>query len=188
AERHLGIKTVTYDEMTGKGRSRISFDQVDLEHAAVYAGEDADITLRLHRALHPRLAADEKLGYVYGEIERPVSEVLFRMERTGVLIDARQMEAQGHELGQKMLELEERAYREAGTRFNLGSPKQLCEIFFERLKMPVIKKTPTGSPSTDEEVLEKLALDFPLPKTILEYRALSKLKSTYTDKLPKMVN
>jgi DNA polymerase-1 len=188
AERHLGIKCVSYDEMTGKGRARISFDQVELERAVIYAGEDADVTLRIHGALSQRLAADEKLNFIYGAIELPVSEVLFRMERNGVLIDSTQLQSQGHELGQKMLELEDRAYREAGQRFNLGSPKQLCEIFFDRLKMPVLKKTPTGSPSTDEEVLEKLALDYPLPKTILEYRALSKLKSTYTDKLPKMVN
>jgi DNA polymerase-1 len=188
AERHLGLKPISYDEMTGKGRARISFDQVDLEHAVLYAGEDADITLRLHHALSPRVSADEQLAFVYGSIELPVSEVLFRMERAGVLIDGRLLESQGHELGQKMLALEDRAYKEAGQRFNLGSPKQLCEIFFERLQMPVLKKTPGGSPSTDEEVLEKLALDYPLPKTILEYRALSKLKSTYTDKLPKMVN
>jgi DNA polymerase-1 len=188
AERHLGVKTITYDEMTGKGQKRISFDQVDLERATRYAAEDADITLRLHRSLHPRLAADEKLGFVYTSIELPTSAVLFRMERTGVLIDARPLEAQSHELGHRMLELEERAHREAGQRFNLSSPKQLSEILFERLKLPVLKKTPTGAPSTDEEVLEKLALDYPLPKTLLEYRTLSKLKSTYTDKLPRMVN
>jgi len=188
AERHLGLRPVTYDQMTGKGQKRISFDQVDLEHATRYAAEDADITLRLHRTLHPRITADEKLAFVYSSIEMPVSEVLFRMERTGVLIDAAQLAAQSHELGHKMLELEERAYREAGQRFNVSSPKQLCEILFERLNIPVLKKTPTGAPSTDEEVLERLALDYPLPKTVLEYRALSKLKSTYTDKLPRMVN
>ena len=188
AERHLGVKTVTYDQMTGKGKNRISFDQVALDDATLYAGEDADLTLRLHHALDAKVQADPKLAFVYGTLEMPVMEVLFCIERNGVLIDGRQMEVQGHELGQKMLELEDRAYKEAGQRFNLGSPKQLGEIFFDRLKMPVLKKTPTGSPSTDEEVLEKLALDFPLPKTILEYRALSKLKSTYTDKLPRMVN
>ena len=188
AERHLAIKRVSYDEMTGKGQKRIGFDQVELERASQFAAGDADITLGLHHALQPRIAAEDKLAFVYGAIELPVSEVLFRMERNGVLIDAALLEAQSHELGHKMLELEERAYREAGQRFNIASPKQLGEIFFEQLKLPVVKKTPTGSPSTDEEVLEKLALDYPLPKTVLEYRALAKLKSTYTDKLPRMVN
>jgi DNA polymerase-1 len=188
AERHLGVKTITYDEVTGKGAQRIGFDEVSVERATEYSAEDADITLRLHRALFPRVAAEPKLRYVYESIEMPVREVLFRMERNGVLVDARLLERQGHELGQKMLELESRAYTEAGQPFNLNSPKQIGEIFFERLKLPVVKKTATGAPSTDEEVLEKLALDYPLPKTLLEYRGMSKLKSTYTDKLPRMVN
>jgi DNA polymerase-1 len=188
ADRHLGVKTITYDEVTGKGAQRIGFDEVSVERATEYSAEDADITLRLHRALFPRVAADPKLRYVYESIEMPVREVLFRMERNGVLVDARLLERQGHELGQKMLELESRAYTEAGQPFNLNSPKQIGEIFFERLKLPVVKKTATGAPSTDEEVLEKLALDYPLPKTLLEYRGMSKLKSTYTDKLPRMVN
>jgi DNA polymerase-1 len=188
AERHLGLKTITYDEVTGKGAQRIGFEEVSVERATEYSAEDADVTLRLHRVLHPRVAADAKLKYVYESIEMPVREVLFRMERNGVLVDAGLLERQGHELGQKMLELEQRAYAEAGQPFNLNSPKQIGEIFFERLKLPVLKKTATGAPSTDEEVLEKLALDYPLPKTLLEYRALSKLKSTYTDKLPRMVN
>jgi DNA polymerase-1 len=188
AERHLGLKTITYDEVTGKGAGRIGFEEVEIQRATEYSAEDADITLRLHRALYPRVAADAKLAYVYGSIEMPVREVLFRMERNGVLVDAARLEAQSRELGQKMLELEERAHREAGQPFNLNSPKQIGEIFFDRLKLPVVKKTPSGAPSTDEDVLERLALDYPLPKTLLEYRALSKLKSTYTDKLPRMVD
>ncbi len=188
AERHLGLRTITYDEVTGKGAGRIGFEEVDVQRATDYSAEDADVTLRLHRVLYPRVAADEKLAYVYGSIEMPVREILFRVERNGVLIDAARLEAHSRELGAKMFELEERAYREAGQPFNLNSPKQIGEIFFDRLKLPVVKKTPSGAPSTDEDVLERLALDYPLPKTLLEYRALSKLKSTYTDKLPRMVN
>ena len=188
ATRHLGLKTLTYDEVTGTGVGRIPFEQVDVACAAAYAAEDADLTLRIHHALFPKLEAAEKLLYVYGSIELPAREVLFRMERDGVLIDTSQLEAMSHELGQKMLELESRAHKEAGQPFNLGSPKQIAEIFFERKGMPVIKKTPSGVPSTDEDVLEKLALDHPLARMLLDYREISKLKSTYTDKLPKMVN
>jgi DNA polymerase-1 len=188
AERYLGLKTITYDEVTGKGAQRIGFAQVDVARATEYSAEDADVTLRLHRVLYPKLAADAKLRHVYEAIEMPVREVLFRMERAGVLVDAAALERQSRSLGQKMIELEQRAYAEAGQPFNLNSPKQIGEIFFGRLKLPVVRKTPSGAPSTDEEVLEKLALDYPLPKTLLEYRAVSKLKSTYTDKLPRMVN
>jgi DNA polymerase I len=188
AERYLALKTITYDEVTGKGAQRIGFEQVDLARATEYSAEDADVTLRLHRALYPKVAADAKLKHVYESIEMPVRQVLFRMERAGVLIDAVRLDAQSRELGQKMIELERKACAEAGQPFNLNSPKQIGEIFFERLKLPVVKKTPSGAPSTDEDVLEKLALDYPLPKTLLEYRAVSKLKSTYTDKLPRMVN
>src|SRR2546426_1138448 len=188
ASRHLGLKTLTYDEETGTGVGRIPFEQVDVARAAAYAAEDADLTLRIHHALYPKLEAAEKLLYVYRLIELPAREVLFRMERDGVLIDAAQLEAMSHELGQKMLELESKAHEEAGQPFNLGSPKQIAEIFFEKKGMPVIKKTPSGVPSTDEDVLEKLALDHPLAKMLLDYREISKLKSTYTDKLPKMVN
>ncbi len=188
AERHLGVRTITYDEVTGKGVQRIPFEQVEIGRACEYAAEDADITLQLHRVLYPRIEADEKLAYVYNRIEMPVLQVLLRMERNGVLLDAAQLEAQGRELGQKMMELERRAHQEAGQPFNLNSPKQICEILFDRLKIPVLKKTASGAPSTDEDVLERLALDYPLPKTLLEYRMLSKLKSTYTDKLPRMVN
>jgi len=188
AARYLGLKTITYDEVTGKGAQRIGFEQVDVRRATEYSAEDADVTLRLHRVLYPKVAADGKLARVYEAIEMPVREVLFRMERAGVLVDAAALERQSRSLGQKMIELEQRAYAEAGQPFNLNSPRQIGEIFFGRLKLPVIRKTPGGAPSTDEEVLEKLALDYPLPKTLLEYRAVSKLKSTYTDKLPRMVN
>jgi len=188
AIRHLGLKTLSYDEVTGKGAQRIPFEQVEVARATEYAAEDVDVALQVHCALLPRIEAEEDLAYVYGSIEMPVREVLFRMERNGVLIDAAQLEAMSHELGQKMMELEGKAHAEAGQPFNLGSPKQIAEIFFEKKGMPVVKKTPSGAPSTDEEVLEKLALDHPLAKFLLEHREISKLKSTYTDKLPKMVN
>jgi DNA polymerase-1 len=188
AERFLHEQTISYDDVTGKGASRIGFEQVEVQRATDYSAEDADITRRLHEALHPQVAADPKLEYVYARIEMPVREVLFRMERNGVLVDADQLAAQSRELGHKMLELEQKAYTEAGQPFNLNSPKQIAEIFFERKGMPVVKKTPSGAPSTDEEVLEKLAQDFPLARMLLDYRELTKLKSTYTDKLPRMVN
>jgi len=188
ASRHLGAKTVSRDELTGTGVQRIPFEQVDIAQAAAYSAEDADLTLQLHGVLHPKLAAEERLAAIYGEIEMPVREVLYRMERAGVLIDARQLDAMSHELGQKMLDLEGKAYKEAGQPFNLGSPKQIAEILFEKKGIPVVRKTPSGAPSTDEEVLEKLALDHPLARILLDHREISKLKSTYTDKLPKMVN
>src|SRR5487761_2148373 len=188
AERHLHLETISYDDITGKGAQRIGFEQVSVERAPEYSAEDADVTLRVHQCLYPQVQAEAGLEYVYRRIELPTREVLFRVERTGVLIDAALLEAQSRELGQKMMELEHKAYGEAGQPFNLNSPKQIGEIFFQRLQLPVLKKTPSGAPSTDEEVLERLAADYPLPKTLLEYRALTKLKSTYTDKLPRMVN
>ncbi len=188
AQRHLGWKTITYDEVTGKGASRISFAAVDVARATEYAAEDADCALAVHDALYPRIAADEKLRRVYEQIELPVMPVLFRMERNGVLLDAAKLEAQSHELGKELLETERKAYAAAGQPFNLNSPKQIQEILFERQKLPVKKKTPKGQPSTDEDVLAELALDYPLPKLLLEFRALAKLKSTYTDKLPRMVD
>ena len=188
AMRHLGAKTILYEEVAGKGASSICFDQVSVESATEYSAEDADVTFQLHRALWPRVEADEKLRHIYADIEVPVAGVLLTMERNGVLIDAALLAAQGSELGTKMMALEAKAHELAGQPFNLASPKQLGEILFERLKLPVVKKTPSGAPSTDEEVLEKLALDHPLPKALLEHRGLSKLKSTYTDKLPRMVN
>jgi len=188
AQRHLGAKPLAIEEVTGTGAQRIPFEQVEVERASAYAAEDADVALQLHAVLHPKIAAEEKLARIYGELEMPVREVLYRMERAGVLVDARQLESMSHELGQKMLDLESKAHAEAGQPFNLGSPKQIAEIFFERKGMPVVKKTPSGAPSTDEEVLEKLALDHPLARMLLDHREISKLKSTYTDKLPRMVN
>lgn len=188
ALRHLGIKTISYDEVTGKGANRISFDQVEIERATQYAAEDADITLQLHQHLHPQIASDAKLDHVYRTLEMPVLEVLFEMERNGVLLDSKLLEIQSRELGEKMLALEQRAFAIAGQPFNLNSPKQIQEILFDRLKLPVIKKTPGGAPSTDEDVLQQLALDYPLPQILLDYRSLAKLKSTYTDKLPRMVD
>jgi DNA polymerase I len=187
AMRHCGWQTTGYDEVTGKGASRIAFSAVDVARATEYAAEYADCTLALHDVLHAKIADDEKLSFVYEKIEMPALPVLFRMERNGVLLDSAKLEAQSHELGKEMLDIEQKAYEAAGQPFNLGSPKQIREILFERLQLPVKKKTPTGEPSTDEDVLAELSLDHPLPKRILEYRALAKLKSTYTDKLPKSV-
>ena len=188
ALRHLGVKTIKYEEVAGKGAGQIGFDEVALDKAAEYAAEDADITLRLHEALYPQVAAEKTLEYVYREIELPTSRVLRKMERTGVLIDAEKLRQQSSEIATRLIQLESEAYVLAGGEFNLGSPKQIGQIFFEKLELPVVKKTPSGAPSTDEEVLQKLAEDFPLPKILLEHRGLSKLKSTYTDKLPRMVN
>ncbi|NUY32745.1 DNA polymerase I [Paraburkholderia sp. JPY303] len=188
ALRHLGVKTIKYEEVAGKGAQQIGFDEVALDKAAEYAAEDADITLRLHQALYPQIAVEKSLDHVYREIEVPTSRVLRKMERTGVLIDAEKLRQQSSEIATRLIELEGNAYELAGGEFNLGSPKQIGQIFFEKLELPVIKKTPSGAPSTDEEVLQKLAEDYPLPKILLEHRGLSKLKSTYTDKLPRMVN
>jgi DNA polymerase-1 len=188
AQRHLGWKTISYDEVTGKGASRISFAAVDIARATEYAAEDADCALAVHEVLFERISADSKLKYVYEQIEMPTMPVLLRIERNGVLLDAAKLEAQSHELGKEMLMKEQEAYRAAGQPFNLNSPKQIQEILFERQKLPVKKKTPKGQPSTDEDVLAELALDYPLPKLLLEYRGLAKLKSTYTDKLPRMVD
>ncbi|WP_175906508.1 MULTISPECIES: DNA polymerase I [Burkholderia] len=188
ALRHLGVKTIKYEDVAGKGAKQIGFDEVALEQAAAYAAEDADITLQLHHALYPQVAREPGLERVYREIEMPVSLVLRKMERTGVLIDDARLQAQSSEIATRLIELEGQAYELAGGEFNLGSPKQIGQIFFEKLQLPVVKKTPSGAPSTDEEVLQKLAEDYPLPKLLLEHRGLSKLKSTYTDKLPRMVN
>ncbi|MES2070246.1 MAG: DNA polymerase I [Pseudomonadota bacterium] len=188
ALRHLAHKTISFAEVCGKGASQIGFDQVEIDKATAYAAEDADITLQLHNAMWPQIDGDEKLMRIYQQIELPTSVVLQKIERNGVLIDKDLLATQSHELGTRLLQLEQNAYELAGQPFNLNSPKQLGEIFFEKLQLPVVKKTPSGAPSTDEEVLQKLAEDYPLPKVLLEYRGLAKLKSTYTDKLPKMVN
>ncbi|SNR90320.1 DNA polymerase I [Methylobacillus rhizosphaerae] len=188
AMRHLGVQTITYEEIAGKGAKQVPFSQVSIEIASEYAAEDADITLQLHQALYPQVEADEKLEFVYRHIEMPLLDILYTIERNGVLIDQAMLQAQSHELGQKLLDLEQQAYTLAGQPFNLGSPKQLQEILFGKLGIKPLKKTPSGAPSTDEDVLQELALDYPLPKILLEYRGLAKLKSTYTDKLPRMIN
>ena len=188
AERHLSIKTISYDEVTGKGAARIGFEQVSIERATEYAAEDADITLRLHQALYPQVAADEKLLHIYRDIELPVMPVLQLMERNGVLLDVKLLGELSGEFGAKMIAIEAKAHEQAGQPFNLNSPKQIQEILFDKQGLKPVKKTPTGQPSTDEDSLEQLALDHPLPKLILEYRGLAKLKSTYSDKLPSMIN
>ncbi len=188
ATRHLGAKTISFEEVAGKGASQISFDQVSIETATDYSAEDSDVTLQLHGALYGQVGADEKLKFVYEQIEMPTTHVLLTIERNGVLIDSALLEKQSGELGIKMLELEAKAHEEAGQPFNLGSPKQLAEILFDKKGIKPLKKTPGGAPSTDEETLAKLAEDHPLPKIILDYRSMAKLKSTYTDKLPRMVN
>ena len=183
AERHLGRTTIRFEDVCGKGAGRIGFDEVALDRATEYAAEDAEVTLALHQALWPRLEANEQLRHVYESIEMPVSKILFEMERTGVLVDRERLAVQSQEIARRLAELEHRAQELAGQPFNLGSPKQIGEILFGVLKLPVAKKTASGAPSTDEEVLEKLAEDYPLPKVLLEHRGLAKLKSTYCDKL-----
>jgi len=188
AQRYCGWTTLSYDDVAGKGAARIAFSSVEVTRATQYAAEKTDCALALHGLLHPRIEGDAKLGFVYGNIEMPVLPVLWRMERNGVLLDRTKLEAQSHELGKEILALERQAYEAAGQPFNLGSPKQIQEILFDRQKLPVKKKTPSGQPSTDEDSLAELALDHPLPRFILEHRGLSKLKSTYADKLPKSIN
>jgi DNA polymerase-1 len=188
AARHLDRRTITYAEVAGKGAKQIPFSQVEIERATAYAAEDADVTLQLHLRLYPDIAADERLLRIYRDIEMPTMRVLQRVERNGVLIDADALVAQSDSLGRQMLALEQKAHEAAGQAFNLNSPKQLGEILFDRLALPVHKKTASGSPSTDEEVLGRLAEDYPLPRLVLEYRGVAKLKSTYTDKLPRMID
>jgi DNA polymerase-1 len=189
ATRFLGASgLLQYADVAGKGASQIPFDQVDIKRATEYSAEDADVTLQLHGALLPRVTGDAKLNRIYSDIEIPVASVLLAMERNGVLIDTQLLQRQGHELGQKMLDLEKKAHELGGGPFNLGSPKQLCDVLFNRLGLKTIKKTPSGAPSVDEEVLEKLAADHPICAALLEHRGVAKLKSTYTDKLPRMVH
>ena len=188
AARHLGETTIKYEAVCGKGANQIGFGQVDVERATAYAAEDADITLRLHRALHPRLVAEPRLESVYRDIEMPLLPILARMERTGVKLDSELLRQHSAFLAGEMLALETKAQEAAGQPFNLNSPKQLGEILFNQLGLKPKKKTPKGAPSTNEDALLELALDHPLPRLILDYRALAKLKSTYTDKLPGMVN
>jgi DNA polymerase-1 len=188
AMRHLGIKTISFEEVAGKGAKQVTFNQVTVEVAAEYAAEDADITLQLHQAMYPQIAADTKLNFIYQQIEMPSSSALFTIERNGVLIDRDMLNVQSNEIGLKLLTLENKAFELADQPFNLASPKQLQEILFGKLGIKPLKKTPSGVPSTNEDVLQELALDHPLPKVLLEYRGLAKLKSTYTDKLPRMIN
>lgn len=187
SQRWLGLKGATYESICGKGANQIGFDEVDVETATQYACEDADFTLRLHHALFPQIEGVPSLKTIY-DLECKVSKVLFEIERQGVLIDVQELAKQSHGLGLQLLAIEQKAYELAGQPFNLNSPKQLAEILFGQMKLPVVRKTPGGTPSTDEEVLTKLAQDYPLPQVLLSYRGLAKLKSTYTDKLPKMVN
>ena len=188
AERHLGMKTIRYEEVCGKGAHQIGFDQVDLQIATDYAAEDADITLRLHLELWPQIQANPGLLYVYQNIEMPAMRVLGIMERNGIRIDSALLAKQGQQVGKRLLELEGEIHQLAGQPFNIQSPKQIAEILFGKLELPVVKKTPSGAPSTDEEVLQKLAEDYPLPARILDYRSLAKLMSTYIEKLPRMAD
>ncbi len=188
ARQYLGRETIHYEDVAGKGAKQLTFNQIDLETAAPYAAEDADITLQLHQALWAQLADYPRLQSVYVDIEQPLVPILLEMEETGVLVDRKMLTTQSGELAKKMLELEGKAHELAGGPFNLGSPKQLQEILFERLGLPVIRKTPKGQPSTAEDVLVELADDYDLPAVIIEYRSVSKLKSTYTDKLPLQID
>jgi DNA polymerase-1 len=188
AQRYLGLRTLTYTEVTGRGARQISFDQVPVERASEYAAEDAEVTLRLHQALWPQLQGVAPLARLYQEIEQPLAAVLTRIERHGVLIDRERLRAQSREFARQLQELLLLAHREAGHEFNIESPRQLQQILFERLQLPVRRRTPTGQPSTAEDVLEELAESYALPRLVLDYRALAKLKSTYTDKLPELVN
>ncbi len=188
ALRFLQHSCISFEQIAGKGKNQLTFNQIELDEASPYAAEDADVTLRLHNRLFANLEQDDKLKAVYEEIEMPLVPVLSRIERTGVLIDDMKLSTQSVEIAARLDELEQKAYEIAEQEFNMNSPKQLQAILFEKMGLPVIKKTPSGTPSTNEEVLQELALDYPLPKLILEYRGLAKLKSTYTDKLPKMIN
>ena len=188
ALKYLGHSTIHFEDIAGKGKKQVTFDKIDLDIAGEYAAEDADITLRLHEALWPKLSAEPSLRKVFEEIELPVLSILSKIERNGVMLNQDLLRQQSKELEVRLNELEQEAYSLAEEEFNLASPKQLQRIFFEKLELPIIKKTPKGQPSTAEPVLQELALDYPLPKVILEYRGLSKLKSTYTDQLPAQVH
>jgi DNA polymerase-1 len=188
AERHLGRKGLSYEDLCGKGAHQIPFAQVDVARATEYSGEDSEMALQVHQTLWPQLQAEGRLAEVYQRIEMPAMRILQRIERQGVLIDAGVLAAQSRALGERMVALEQEAYAIAGQPFNMGSPKQIGEILFGKLGLPVKKKTASGAPSTDEEVLQELAADYPLPARILDHRSLAKLKGTYTDKLPLMVN
>ena len=184
----MGQRVISFEEVAGKGAKQVSFDHVDIEQAAAYAAEDADVTLRLHETLMPKLEAEASLNEVYQRLELPLVPVLSKIERNGAFVSIDKLRAQSHEIAIRLAELESQACELAGQPFNLASPKQLGEILFEKLELPVIKKTPKGAPSTAEEVLVELANDYELPAVLIEHRGLAKLKSTYTDKLPEMVD
>jgi DNA polymerase-1 len=188
AQFYLEQKTVKFEDIAGKGAKQLTFNQIELDKAVPYAAEDADITLRLHQVLISQLGQQASLLSVFETIELPLLSVINRLERNGALVDASMLNRQSDELAITMKQLEQQSHDLAGEEFNLASPKQLQEILFEKLKLPVLKKTPKGQPSTAEPILQELALDYPLPKVIMEYRSLSKLKSTYTDKLPGQIN
>ena len=188
AQYYLDKQTISFTDIAGKGAAQLRFNQIALEQAGPYAAEDADITLRLHQMLWPQIQATLPLKTLFQEIELPLIKVLSRIERTGALVDNTLLFQQSQELAERLAELETQAWDLAGQQFNLASPKQLAEILFEKLEIPILKKTAKGAPSTKEEVLQELALDYPLPKVLLEHRGLAKLKSTYTDKLPTMIN
>jgi DNA polymerase-1 len=188
AQQYLGIDTIHYEDVAGKGAKQIPFSQVSVDKAAEYSAEDADVTMRLHRTLWPSIEHEPGLRRIYTEIEQPLVPVLQCMERRGVLIDRDMLRAQSLEIAKKIVELEAQAHQDAGQPFNLDSPKQLQQILYEKMQLPVLRRTPTGQPSTAEDVLEELAGSFALPRLILDYRTLAKLKSTYTDTLPQQVN
>jgi DNA polymerase-1 len=188
AEKYLGIRTIHYEDVAGKGAKQLTFNQVPVERAAEYSAEDADVTLQLHRTLWPQIEKLPQLRKLYEEIEQPLVPVLKRMEEHGVLIDREMLRRQSGELAKRMLEIVAEAQREAGMPFNLDSPKQLQELLFSKFNLPVLRRTPTGQPSTAEDVLEELAVTYPLPRLIMDYRGFAKLRSTYTDKLPEQVN
>ena len=188
ALKYLGQRAISFEEIAGKGVKQLTFNQIALEQAAPYAAEDADITLRLHHALWAKLESEQPLSALYRDIEIPLVPVLTRIERNGALVSRQQLADHSHELAERLRALEEQAYELAGQSFNLGSPKQLGEILFNKLELPVLKKTPKRAPSTAEDVLAELALDYPLPAVLMEYRSLSKLKSTYTDRLPEVID
>jgi len=186
--KYLGHKTIGFEEIAGKGAKQLTFNQVGLEEAGTYAAEDADITLRLHQSLWPKLENEGKLPEVFRDIELPLVTVLSRIERNGTYVDATLLKHQSQFLAKRMAELQEKAFEIAGQEFNLASPKQLGEVLYEKLEIPVIKKTPKGAPSTAEAVLQELALEYDLPQVIMDYRGVAKLKNTYTDKLPELIN
>ena len=188
ALKFLGKENIHFTDIAGKGKKQLRFDQIAIDAAAPYAAEDADVALQLNQQFLPKIKADQALDKVFSQLETPLMPVLADMEYAGVLLDAQKLAKQSHRIGQTLAGLEKKIYELAGQEFNIASPKQLGDIFYEKLKLPILKKTPKGQPSTAEPVLQELALDYPLPKHILEYRSLSKLKSTYTDSLPQQIN